>query len=89
MNPVLLQEIVSLILQLGPLAVTLFTKLEPLLNLGPDEKANIANAIAASNAADADTIARVAAWMQANGFKATTVFVPVTPTTTAPPAPGA
>lgn len=77
MNPTLITEIVALILQLGPLAVDLFTKLEPLLNLGPDEKANIANAIAASNSADADTIARVSAWMQANGFKPQVTFVAV------------
>lgn len=73
MNPVLLQEIVALVLQLGPLAVDLIVKLEGLLNLGPDEKANIANAIAASNTADADTVARVATWMAANGFKASFV----------------
>jgi hypothetical protein len=68
MNPQLLEEIVALIVQLGPLGVELFIKLEGLLNLGPDEKQNIANAIAASNAADQDTVARVAAWMKANGL---------------------
>lgn len=77
MNPTLLSEIVALILQLGPLAVDLFVKLEPLLNLGPNEKQNIANAITAANAADADTINRVAAWMQANGFKPQVQFVPI------------
>lgn len=69
MTPQLLTEIVSLIVQLGPLGVDLFVKLEGLLNIGPDEKQNIANAIAASNAADQDTISRVTAWMTANGFK--------------------
>jgi hypothetical protein len=69
MNPQLLSEIVALIVQLGPLAVELIIKLEGLLNLGPDEKKNIANAIAASNAADQDTISRVAAWMKANGMQ--------------------
>lgn len=68
LTPDLIAEIVALILQIGPLAIDFFEKLQPLLNLGPDEKANIANAIAASNAADADTIARVAAWMKANGL---------------------
>lgn len=66
MNPKLFKEIVALIVQLGPLGVDLFVKLEGLLNLGPDEKQNIANAIAASNAADQDTIDRVAAWQKAN-----------------------
>lgn len=75
MNPQLLQEIVTLILQLGPLGVSLFMKLEGLMTLGPDEKANIANAIAASNAADQDTLNRVAAWMSANGFKTEVKFV--------------
>lgn len=69
MSPQLLAEIVALILQLGPLGVDLFVKLEGLMNLTPDEKTNIANAIAASNKADNDTISRVAAWMAANGFK--------------------
>lgn len=75
MNPALLAEIVSLVSQLGPLAVELIMKLEPLLNLGPDEKQNIANAIAAANAANQDTISRVAAWMAANGFKTQVTFV--------------
>lgn len=75
MTPQVIEEVVALILQLGPLAVDLFTKLEQYLNLGPDEKQNIANAIAAANAADQDTINRVTAWMQANGFKAQTTYV--------------
>ena len=74
MNPQLLEEIVALVVQLGPLAVDLFVKLEGLLNLTPDEKKNIANAIAASNAADQDTIARVSAWMKANGFQQSVTF---------------
>ena len=41
MNPQLIEEIVGLIVQLGPLAVDLFIKLEGLMNLGPDEKKNI------------------------------------------------
>jgi hypothetical protein len=79
MNPQLLEEIVTLIVQLGPLAVDLFVKLEGLLNLGPDEKQNIANAIAASNKADQDTLARVAAWMATNGFKQSVTFAPAAP----------
>ena len=66
MNPQLLQEIVALILQIGPLGVDLFVKLEGLLNLGPDDKKNIANAITASNQADQDTINRVNAWLAAH-----------------------
>lgn len=76
MTPQLIEEIVTLIVQLGPLAMDLFIKLEGLLNLGPDEKQNIANAIAASDKADQSTIDRAAAWMAANGFKQTVTFVP-------------
>ena len=79
MNPQLLEEIVALIVQLGPLAVDLFVKLESLMNLGPDEKKNIANAIAAAQAADQDTVARVSAWMKANGFQQTFAPAPATP----------
>jgi hypothetical protein len=75
-NPQLIEEIVALIVQLGPLAVDLFVKLEGLLNLTPDEKKNIANAIAAAQAADQDTVARVAAWMAANGFQQAVTFAP-------------
>jgi hypothetical protein len=76
MTPQLIEEIVALIVQLGPLGVDLFVKLEGLLNLTSDEKKNIANAIAAANAADQDTITRVSAWMQANGFQQSTTFAP-------------
>jgi hypothetical protein len=65
MNPQMIEEIAALIVEGGQLAFALFLKLEPLLNIGPDEKQNIANAIAASNKADADTIARAADWMHA------------------------
>jgi len=74
-NPQLIQEIIALIVQGGPLAFQLFLKLESYLNLGADVKANIANAIAAANAADQDTINRVGAWMAANGFKAQVTFI--------------
>ena len=76
MTPQLIAEIAALVAQLGPLGLTLFTKMSALLNLGPDEKTNIANAIASANAANDDTIAAVAAWMKANGFQ--TQFVPMT-----------
>jgi hypothetical protein len=65
-DPRLLEEIVALVLQLGPLAVDLIVKMESLFNIGPDEKTNIANAILAANNADQDTIARVNAWLAAN-----------------------
>ena len=53
---------------LGTLAgVELFLKLESLLNLGPDEQANVAAAIKAGLAADAETIAAVEAWKQQVG----------------------
>lgn len=89
MTPQLIEEIVALIAQLGPLAVDLFVKLEGLMNLGPDEKKNIANAIAAAQAADQDTINRVALWMKANGFQQSVKFdaVPIAPTDAAADAP--
>ncbi|MGH9501669.1 MAG: hypothetical protein ACRD20_02330 [Terriglobales bacterium] len=71
------EQIAALIIQLGPVALQMFLALEARLNLSSDEKTNIANAIAAANSADADTLARVAAWMQANGFKP--VFLPIGP----------
>jgi hypothetical protein len=69
MNPQLIEEIAALVLQLGPLAVDLIVKLEGSMNLGPDDKTNIANAITASDQADADTITRVNAWLAANPAK--------------------
>lgn len=82
MTPEVIAEIAALIVQGGNLAMNLFLKLEPLLHLGSDEKVNIANAIASSKAADADTIASATAWMQSHGFVMTFVPAPV-----APPAP--
>jgi len=74
-------SIVSLIIQAGPLAVEAFMKLESLLNLGPDEKQNIANAFASADTDDEATKANASAWLKANGF-------PV-PWETAPPTPPA
>ena len=68
--------IAALIAELGPVALQFFLAIESRLNLGPDEKQNIANAVAAANAADQDVINRVGTWMAANGFKATIQFVP-------------
>ena len=62
------EAIIALLLQLGPSAVDLWFKIESLVNLGPDEKQNIANALAASDQADIATKASAAAWLTANGF---------------------
>jgi hypothetical protein len=70
-------QIAALLIQLGPVALQFFLAIEGRLNLSSDEKQNIANEIAAANASDADTLARVSAWMAANGFK--TTFVPTAP----------
>lgn len=64
-----------MILTGGPVVLNFFLKIEGLLNLGPDEKQNIANAIAAANTTDQDTINKVGAWMAANGFVAKVSFV--------------
>lgn len=66
MNPLLIQEIVGLLISLGPLAVKEFLQLESILNLSSDEKANIAAAIAASDKADDETITHAAMWLAAN-----------------------
>lgn len=76
MTPALIAAIAELIATLGPLGLKLFLTLESQLNLGPDEKTNVANAIAAANAASDDTIAAVADWMKANGFRVEMKFVP-------------
>lgn len=76
MNPLLIGEIAQLIAAGGPIAMQLFLKLEGSLNLTPDEKTNVANAIAAANTADNDVSTLVAGWATKNGlvmqFTATT-----------------
>ena len=59
-------EIIAAILQGGPLVLEFWLKIESLVNLGPDEKTNIANAISASDAADDEMKARADAWLAAN-----------------------
>ena len=59
-------EIIDLILSLGPQAANLFFQIESLLKLGTNEKQQIANALAASDTADAATIASATAWLEAN-----------------------
>ena len=63
----LIAEILAAVAVAGPSGVELFLKLESLLNLGPDEQANVAAAIKAGLTADAETIAAVEAWKQQVG----------------------
>lgn len=58
--------IIAAILQGGPLVLDFYLKIEHLLNLGPDEKQNILNEVAASDQADEDTKARAKAWLDAH-----------------------
>jgi hypothetical protein len=64
----LLQELLAAISAVGPIGVELFLKLEALLQLGGDEAANVAAAIKAGLAADAETIAAVEAWKKQVGM---------------------
>jgi len=57
----LVEELLAAISAVGPLGVELYLKLQSLLHLGPDEQANVAAAIKAGLAADAETIAAVEA----------------------------
>ncbi|PYV76612.1 MAG: hypothetical protein DMG96_13505 [Acidobacteria bacterium] len=63
----LIAEILAAVAVAGPSGVELFLKLESLLNLGPDEQANVAAAIKAGLAADTETIAAVETWKQQVG----------------------
>lgn len=76
MTPELILAIAQLIATIGPLGMDLYLKLESLMNLTPDEKQNVANAIAAANSANDATIDRVAQWMEQNGFVKQVSFVP-------------
>jgi len=64
----LIQAILAAITTVGPLGVDLYLKLEQLFKLGPDEQANVAAAIKAGLAADADTVAAVEAWKKQVGL---------------------
>ena len=64
----LIQAILAAITVVGPLGVDLYLKLEQLFQLGPDEQANVAAAIKAGLAADADTVAAVEAWKKQVGL---------------------
>jgi hypothetical protein len=64
----LIQAILAAINVVGPLGVDLYLKLEQLFQLGPDEQANVAAAIKAGLAADADTVAAVEAWKKQVGL---------------------
>ena len=54
----LVEELVAAVSALGPLGVELFLKLESLLQLGPDEAANVAAAIRAGKKRCRDTVSR-------------------------------
>lgn len=64
-----IEQLIVLVLQAGPLAVKAFLSMEALLNLGPDEKANIAEAFRRSNVTDQDTIDHANAWLAKNNLK--------------------
>ena len=64
----LLEEILAAIAAVGPLGAELYLKLETLLQLGPDEQANVAAAIKAGLAADTETIAAVEEWKKRVGL---------------------
>jgi hypothetical protein len=64
----LVEELLAAISAVGPLGVELYLKLQLLLHLGPDEQANVAAAIKAGLAADAETIAAVEAWKKQVGL---------------------
>jgi hypothetical protein len=64
----LVEELLAAISAVGPLGMELFLKLESLFQLGPDEQANVAAAIKAGLAADAETIAAVEAWKKQVGM---------------------
>lgn len=68
MTPLLIGEIAQLIAAGGPIAMQLFLKLDGSLNLTPDEKTNIANAIAAANKNDQEVHSLVAGWAAKNGL---------------------
>ena len=64
----LIQAILAAINAVGPLGVDLYLKLEQIFQLGPDEQANVAAAIKAGLAADADTVAAVEGWKKQTGL---------------------
>ena len=64
----LVEELLAAISAVGPLGLELYLKLQLLLHLGPDEQANVAAAIKAGLAADAETIAAVEAWKKQVGL---------------------
>jgi hypothetical protein len=64
----LVEAILAAVTAAGSLGVELYLKLQTLFQLGPDEQANVAAAIKAGLAADADTIAAVEAWKKQVGL---------------------
>ncbi len=64
----LIAQLLAAITAVGPAGIELYLKLQSLLNLGPDEQANVAAAIAAGLAADTDTLAAIESWKQQVGL---------------------
>jgi hypothetical protein len=64
----LIAQLLNSILAIGPAGLDLFLKLDSLRNLGPDEQTNVANAIKAGLAADADALAAIEAWKRQVGL---------------------
>jgi hypothetical protein len=64
----LIAEILAAVTAVGPTGVELFLKLQSLFSLGPDEQANVAAAVRAGLAADADTIDAIERWKQQVGL---------------------
>lgn len=64
----LIAEILAAVTAIGPAGIELFLKLESMFSLGADEQANVAAAIQAGLAADADTVAVIEAWKKQVGL---------------------
>jgi hypothetical protein len=64
----LITELINGILAVGPAGLDLYLKLDSLRNLGADEQANVAAAIRAGLAADAEAIAAIETWKQQVGL---------------------
>jgi hypothetical protein len=65
---VLVEAILAAVTALGPVGVDLYLKLHSLFQLGPDEQENVAAAVRAGLAADADTISAVESWKKQVGL---------------------
>lgn len=68
MTPDQILAFANLFISLGSTGLVTFLKIKNLLNLTDDEKANVQQRIADSDAIDDDTIQKAEAWKAANGF---------------------